>query len=92
MYWTVYSLIWLPENCGAAYRPDVGMPSGAATTCRERVAVPEFCVVGFTLSLVSTACTVNVEIPIVFGLADDPPGRCWRWRPAGSAPLTIDHL
>ncbi len=68
------------------------MPSGAATTCRESVAVPEFCVTGFTLSLVSTASTVNIETPIAFGFPVICPVAAWRWSPAGSAPLTIDHL
>ncbi len=91
-YCTVYSVIWAEVYWGVAYRPEVGMPSGAATTWSESVAVPEFWVVGFTLSLVSTACTVNVEIPMAFGLPVIFPVEAWRWSPAGRAPLTIDHL
>ena len=56
-------------------------PRGAANTCRESVAVPEFCVAGFTLSLVSTACTVNVETPAVFGLPTIISGGCLEAEP-----------
>jgi hypothetical protein len=91
-YCTVYSVIWLPVYWGVAYGPDEGMPSGAANTCRESVAVPEFWVVGLTLPLVSTACTVNVEIPGVFGFPTICPVAARRWSPAGSEPPTTDHL
>ena len=77
---------------GGGVQAGGGHALGAATTCSESVAVPEFWVVGFTLSLVSTACTVNVEIPMAFGLPVILPVEAWRWSPGGRAPLTIDHL